>query len=76
MADIPYKCHCMKGEAVIAVPDRRPNTDILIWMELVTFCIQFDHKALSPHCLSNTMQYVKLPIDETTGLVGRSPTKN
>lgn len=57
-----YKCTCC-AEQQIDVPDRRKDTDILKWMELVTSCISFDHAELSPFCRKTTMEYAKIPAD-------------
>lgn len=75
--NIVYKCHCMKEETTITVPDRRPLCpDILKWMEMVTFCIGTDHRALSPRCNRNEMEYAKIPYDEASPGIGVPASKN
>lgn len=74
--DVIYKCRCMVKEITIAVPDRRPNTDIEPWLNMVTFCIGMDHKALSPRCFAEKMDYMKIPMDEGTEQIGTPVTRN
>ncbi len=68
-----YKCKCLTSEVEIDVPDRRPNTDILPWVEMVQACIGFDHSQLSPQCRRVEMEYMKLPMDGDQ--IGTPPTK-
>lgn len=58
-----YKCGCMAAEAEIDVPARRPLAPLGDWMNCMSFCVSADHTALSPHCKSRTMEYVKVPVE-------------
>lgn len=73
---IHYKCRCMKEEATIDVPDRRPGSDLMVWMEAVQHCIYVDHKGLSPLCMTTAMQYAKIPFEEGGEGVGIKATRN
>lgn len=71
-----YKCRCMKAEAVIDVPDRRPEGELMEWMGLVQHAIAVDHKALSPRCMAVAMEYAKIPLEDETQGIGVKPTRN
>lgn len=68
--DIFYKCACMAKETKVVVPDRRPGTDLLVWMETVTHCIGYDHRAASPRCPRTEMEYAKIPLAEGANEIG------
>lgn len=70
---IMYKCGCMAAETEIEVTDRRPNGDILPWMEMVQHAISVDHAALSPMCRRGALEYAKIPLEGDQ--IGTPPTK-
>lgn len=72
---IIYKCRCMKHETSIDVPDRRPNTDLMDWMELVQYCMTVDHHWLAPLCRAEGIEYAKIPMDEDAPGIGMPYTK-
>jgi hypothetical protein len=63
----------MSAETEIDVPDRRPNADLMDWMEMVQRNIGFDHHAISPFCERAQCEYVTIPLDGES--VGVPPTK-
>lgn len=67
-----YKCKCMSAETEIDVPDRRPNSDIGDWMDMVIACITVDHRASNALCQSDKVEYAKIPVDAAG--VGVKPT--
>ena len=75
--DIIYKCSCMEKEVTIQVPDRREQTDIVVWMEtLVLNCIAFDHSELSPNCRKQAMEYCKIPLPKSDEFIGQNRKSN
>lgn len=71
--EVRYKCTCRKAEVAVTVPDRRPNTDLGDWMNMMAVCISTDHRALSPLCSRTTMEYAKVPMPENAPGVGMPP---
>ena len=70
--NVSYKCGCMDAEVTIAVPDRRDGQDIVDWMEnVVGEALGRDHRARSPQCRSDKTEYVKIEIDQSSGMIGR-----
>lgn len=71
---IYYKCACIGQETSVDVPDRRPDTDIIDWMQFVQQCLGFDHSQMSPHCRAGQVEYAKIPMEGAQ--IGTPPTKN
>lgn len=68
---IIYKCTCMDAERQIEVMDRPEDGDLILWMNLVVGgSISCDHTARCPRCPSETMEYVKIPVDENADGIG------
>lgn len=68
---IKYKCKCMKKEREIVVTDRVLGSDIAFWMErVVRHSLSYDHSSLNPLCTAQTMDYLKIPMDEGGGGIG------
>lgn len=64
----------MTEEAAVKVLERSPGTDIVHWMEtIMTPAIARDHHKRSPTCYAGKMDYVKIPFDEASGVVGVKP---
>jgi hypothetical protein len=63
----------MSAETEIDVPDRRPQTEVIDWMEMVQKNIGFDHHEINPLCRSGACEYVKIPLDGDS--VGVPPTR-
>lgn len=62
--DVYYKCQCMKEEAMVWVPDRTETQDVVDWVENVAgISIARDHAKRSPLCMSQVMEYMKIPHD-------------
>lgn len=73
MTMIAYKCRCMKAEQELPVPDR--IGDLVDWTEMVITCVSVDHRARNPLCVLREMQTLKIPVSQTTGMVGSPETK-
>jgi hypothetical protein len=59
-----YKCTCMTEEATIAVPERREDEDVGVWVQsVVGSALLLHHRENSPNCRSQVTEYVKIPID-------------
>ena len=71
---VEFKCKCMKEPKTIECDPRNPNEDLMDFMEYLQKRIGIEHRRLSLICTSLTMEYVKVPVDETKG-VGFEPTK-
>lgn len=73
-AEIRYKCHCMSAEAIVRVPWRREDQDVVEWVERTCGeAIAADHQKRSPLCLRKTMEYAKLPAPENAPYLGGKP---
>lgn len=72
---VHYKCRCQPVEQTIPVPDRRPDTDIIQWMNMVQVCIGTDHSGMSPNCRATKMEYAKIPFDDGSPGVGIPATR-
>ena len=72
-----YKCVCMEAEAEIEVMDRPNGGDILDWMRgVVQPSIGVDHRARSPRCQAQALEYAKIPLDEAAPGIGMAPVKH
>lgn len=77
MIEVRYKCHCMAAEAVVKVPFRRDGETVTQWMQrCVETALYLDHRVRSPLCLSETMEYAKLPAPENAPFLGAKPQVN
>lgn len=71
---IMYKCHCMDAERQVQVTERPHNGDLILWMEcVVAGTIRVHHHAENPRCTYDTMEYVKIPVDENAEGIGQKP---
>lgn len=72
---IHYLCTCFAPgpDRALEVPDRDPTDDLMEWMDILTFRISLDHAAKSPHCRSNKMTHVKIPVPHPSLGIGISP---
>lgn len=69
--NVAYKCRCMDSEATIAVPDRKPDQDIVNWVEItVAGGMGEDHRRRSPHCQADKVEYAKFEVDPAGGPLG------
>lgn len=59
--DVRYKCGCQDAERTVQVQERRTGEDVLDFMRRVQLAIGADHRKTSPLCMSNTMEYAKVP---------------
>lgn len=77
LISVNYKCSCMEEEATVIVVGRSPEVDVVRWMESnVAPVISADHKRRSPICMATKTQYVKIPVEKETGLVGKKTTEH
>ena len=75
--DIPYKCACMAEEAIVKVPVRREDEDVVDWMShICTAAIAIDHRFRSPDCRAEKIDYIKIPMSENTPYIGAKPVTN
>lgn len=72
---IMYKCHCLPEEVEIDVPNRVQGCDVIDWMDTVTYCVSSDHRARNALCMTEKMEYVKIPLDNAAQGIGVPPTK-
>lgn len=71
---IRYKCYCGDKEHEIEVTERPEGGDLVLWMQYVvsgTICVH--HNVINPNCISLTMEYVKIPMDESAEGIGQKP---
>lgn len=71
--EIIYKCReCMTQERKLNVRSRAGNEDVRTWMDSCVNAISRDHASQSPHCTSQTMEYLKIPVgnDESAHIGG------
>lgn len=74
---IPYKCQCMNEEAVVLVPFRRKDENVIQWMDAcVGPALSLDHRFRSPDCRSTKMEYAKIPLPENAPYLGAKPEMN
>lgn len=72
-----YKCRCMKAEASVLVMERKPDEDVVAWMEnKLGAAVGRDHRRRSPKCKMTKMEYAKVPMDKVSGLVGKDDRSN
>lgn len=69
--NVAYKCRCMPNEETIFVRDRKPDEDIVDWVEQICGrAIAEDHIRRSPRCRSTKMEYAKFEVDPSGGPLG------
>jgi hypothetical protein len=68
---IKFKCVCTPEEQSMEVRTRRPDEDILEYMDYVTALLGKWHRGRM--CLSNKLEYMKMPIPSENGRVGDKP---
>ena len=68
---VPYKCVCMKDEGSFQMQQRDESEDIFAFMERATKALTFAHRKLSPMCNALSVEYIKMPMDDDNGMVGR-----
>lgn len=61
---IPWRCQCLKQEAVLMVSARGSNEDISVFMKRVQHQLGIAHRAVSPSCGAKTVEYVKIPVND------------
>lgn len=65
---VKYLCSCLSAEVEVQVPERKPNQDIVDWMERVLGnAIGADHRRRSPRCTRTTMTHCKIPMGDVDG---------
>lgn len=74
--EVRYKCRCMEAEAIVGVPYREKDEDLLIWMNGVQRAIGTNHHSRSPYCRATAMEYAKLPMPENSSSIGMKPEVN
>lgn len=65
MSDIGvfYTCRaCGVHQAEVKVRARRPDEDIMPWMESLTIALTLDHRRRSPLCAAESMDEVRVPL--------------
>lgn len=60
---IPYKCSCMKEEAILVSREREVEEDILDFVDHVQKILGEDHTKRSPFCRATAVEYIKIPMD-------------
>lgn len=61
LVECAYKCKCMKEEALVFVPERRADQDVVEWVEKdMGFAIYLHHRTNSPDCRETQMEYAKI----------------
>ena len=63
-----YKCKCMTEEVVVLVAERRRTEDVLSYMNYIQMALSVDHRFRSPLCMTDTIEYCKLPADNPDGI--------
>jgi len=58
----------MQKEASLELPERRSSEDIADYMAFIQMALSVDHRKLSPLCMSQTMEYCKMPADSDQGI--------
>ncbi len=72
-----FKCSCMPIRAEVEVPPRRPDEDILFWMDnCVTSSIYLAHRKLSPNCASKKMDELLIPNPDAAEYIGQEVKLN
>lgn len=70
--EVKYKCVCMKEEITLSVLSRRTDEDVVEWMQIcVQPTIYLDHRARSPQCRANSMEYAKIHLPSDSEFVGQ-----
>lgn len=72
---VPYKCKCMRDENVFQMQQRQDGEEIADFMKRVESAVTFSHRNHSPLCAEKALEYIKIPLDETNGIVGRREKK-
>ena len=71
--EVRFKCKCMTDEAVLAVPARRRDEDVIIWMnQVVQPSIYLDHRMRSPQCEATEMEFAKVFLPENAEFIGQA----
>lgn len=74
MIEVRYKCLCMAEEAVVCLPYRSDDEDVVTWVrETVGWLISSDHARRSPSCMQTCVEYVKIPMPENAPYIGGRP---
>lgn len=72
MIEIRYKCRCMSSEVELMVRERTGSENVVEWMETVVRpALGEDHQKRSPLCVSNAVDYLKIPFDENVPIGNR-----
>lgn len=61
--ELLYKCRCMTEEKSLYMRERKPDEDIINYMEDVQRKVGAEHKKLSPLCRATALEYLKLPVE-------------
>lgn len=62
--EVRYKCQCSSDEKKILLRERRDGQDVAEWMQGVARAVSDHHRAQSPHCLADKVEYLKIPSGE------------
>lgn len=58
-----YTCDlCRTLDREVTVRERRPETDVLAWMNYVTALLRADHATISPDCRPQFLTNMKIPL--------------
>lgn len=72
MIELRYKCHCMPSEVDLMVRERTASEGVVEWMESVARpALTDDHQRRSPLCMSNAVEYLKIPFDNDVPIGNR-----
>lgn len=67
----------MSEEAIVAVPDRHADQDVIDWMKrCVATSLGADHAARNPSCKETEMEYAKIPYDNQDAGIGYPAVKH
>lgn len=62
--EVIYKCKCLTGEITVQVPERDITDDVAEWVRVtIAGVVGADHRARSPLCMLDKVEYVKIPAD-------------
>ena len=77
MIEVRYRCRCMDAEVGVSVRSRTSAEDVVFWVEqVVGHAIARDHRARSPACRHEKMEYAKIPVPENAPFLGGEPRLN
>lgn len=68
--EIIYSCRCGINERKLRVAARKEDESIIGWMDYLRGRVSLDHLSVSPHCQSDHLTYLKIPVDNAPYIGG------